>query len=129
MYFFALLLLPKLLYSLDLNLMCTNYNVNNKEVDVKDIFLLMDSDSKKIELGGLSFFADQIFITNSNISWTASDINLYPDSDGEDSNGEISGIIGRYSGELVLNFKKNHEKRGKSLIFNCRKFKMKERKF
>ena len=109
--------------------MCTNYNVNNKEVDVKDIFLLMDSDSKKIELGGLSFFADQIFITNSNISWTASDINLYPDSDGEDSNGEISGIIGRYSGELVLNFKKNHEKRGKSLIFNCRKFKMKERKF
>ncbi len=104
--------------------MCTNYNVNNKEVDVKDIFLLMDSDSKKIELGGLSFFADQIFITNSNISWTASDINLYPDS-----NGEISGIIGRYSGELVLNFKKNHEKRGKSLIFNCRKFKMKERKF
>ena len=64
----------------------------------------MNSDSKKIELGGLSF-ADQISITNSNVSWTASDINLYPDS-----NGEISGIIGRYSGELVLNFKRNEEK-------------------
>ena len=50
MYFFALLLLPKLLYSLELNLMCTNDNINNKEVDVKDIFLLLDSDSKKLNL-------------------------------------------------------------------------------
>ena len=124
MYFLALLLLPKLLYSLELNLICTNDNINNKEVDVKDIFLLLDSDKKKIELGGLSFFADQISITNSNVSWTASDINLYPDS-----NGEISGIIGRYSGELVLNFKRNEEYHGKSMIFNCRKFKMKDRKF
>ena len=124
MYFLALLLLPKLLYSLELNLICTNDNINNKEVDVKDIFLLLDSDKKKIELGGLSFFADQISITNSNVSWTASDIKLYPDS-----NGEISGIIGRYSGELVLNFKRNSENHGKSMIFNCRKFKMKDRKF
>lgn len=124
MYFLALLLLPKLLYSLELNLICTNDNINNKEVDVKDIFLLLDSDKKKIELGGLSFFADQISITNSNVSWTASDIKLYPDS-----NGEISGIIGRYSGELVLNFKRNEENHGKSMIFNCRKFKMKDRKF
>ncbi len=124
MYFLALLLLPKLVYSLELNLICTNDNINNKEVDVKDIFLLLNSDSKKIELGGLSFFADQISITNSNVSWTASDINLYPDS-----NGEISGIIGRYSGELVLNFKRNEENHNKSMIFNCRKFKMKDRKF
>ena len=83
----------------------------------------MNSDSK-IELGGLSFFADQISITNSNVSWTASDINLYPDS-----NGEISGIIGRYSGELVLNFKRNEENHNKPMVFNCRKFKMKDRKF
>ena len=124
MYFLALLLLPKLLYSLELNLICTNDNINNKEVDVKDIFLLLNSDSKKIELGGLSFFADQISITNSNVSWTASDINLYPDS-----NGEISGIIGRYSGELVLNFKRNEENHNKPMVFNCRKFKMKDRKF
>ena len=124
MYFLALLLLPKLVYSLELNLICTNDNINNKEVDVKDIFLLLNSDSKKIELGGLSFFADQISITNSNVSWTASDINLYPDS-----NGEISGIIGRYSGELVLNFKRNEQNHNKSMIFNCRKFKMKDRKF
>lgn len=124
MYFLALLLLPKLVYSLELNLICTNDNINNKEVDVKDIFLLLNSDSKKIELGGLSFFADQISITNSNVSWTASDINLYPDS-----NGEISGIIGRYSGELVLNFKRNEENHNKPMVFNCRKFKMKDRKF
>ena len=38
--------------------------------------------------------------TDSNISWSASNIQIYPNS-----NGKISGIVGRYSGQLVLNFK------------------------
>ena len=124
MYFLLIFLIPKLLFSLELNLICTNNYSTLNEVDVKDVFLLLDSDSKKINLGGLSFFADKITITKSNISWSSSNIDIYPDS-----NGEVSGIIGRYSGELVLNFKRYDDETVKSLIFDCRKFEIKERKF
>ena len=124
MYFLLLALIPKLLFSIELNLLCTNDHSKVKEVDVKDIFLLLDSDTKKIDLGGLSFYADDISVTKSNITWVASNINMYPDS-----NGEISGIIGRYSGELVLNFKRYDDDKVDSLIFNCRKFEIKDRKF
>ena len=124
MYLFLLILLPKLLFSLELNLLCTNDYSNNKEVDVKDIFLLMDSDSKKIELGGLAFSADKISISKSNISWTADNVQIY-----SDSMGEISGILGRYSGDLVLNFQRHDENKIKSLNFSCRKFELKQRKF
>jgi hypothetical protein len=124
MYFLLLLLIPKLLFSVELNLLCTNNYSTLKEVDVKDIFLLLDSDTKKIDLGGLSFYADVVAISDSNISWSASNINIYPDS-----NGEVSGIIGRYSGELVLNFMRYEDDKISSLVFNCRRFELKERKF
>ncbi len=124
MYFFLILLIPKLLFSLELNLLCTNNSSNFKEVDVKDVFLLLDSDSKRIDLGGLSFIADEILITKSNISWTAKNIRMYSDSD-----GEISAIIGRYSGELVLNFTRYDDSQVSSLFLNCRKFEYKDKKF
>ena len=124
MYFLLIFLIPKLLFSLELNLICTNNYSSLNGVDVKDVFLLLDSDSKKINLGGLSFYADRISITKSNISWSSSNVDIYPDSD-----GEVSGIIGRYSGELVLKFKKYDDDSTNSLIFDCRKFEFKERKF
>ena len=46
-----------------------------------------------------------------------------------DSNGKISGIVGRYSGQLVLNFQKDDDEKISSLTFNCKKFEMKEKKF
>ena len=124
MYFLLIFFIPKLLFSLELNLICTNNYSSLNEVDVKDVFLLLDSDSKKINLGGLSFVADKISITKSNISWSSSNVDIYPDSA-----GEVSGIIGRYSGELVLNFKKYDDDSVNSLIFDCRKFEIKQRKF
>ena len=51
-------------------------------------------------------------------------IELYPES-----NGSVSGILGRYSGDLVLNFKREDSHKTNSLIFNCRKFAFKDRKF
>ncbi|MFL2660346.1 MAG: hypothetical protein ACJ0G4_00145 [Alphaproteobacteria bacterium] len=119
-----LLLIPNFLLALELNLLCTNSYPRTKDLDVKDMFLLLDSDTKKIDLGGLSFFADDISITKSNISWKASNINLFPES-----NGDISAILGRYSGELILNFTKYNEDKRTSLVFKCRKFKIKERMF
>ena len=95
-----------------------------RSLDVKDVFLIIDIEKKRIDLGGLSFFADTFKNTDSNISWTAKDVSLYPDS-----NGDISGIIGRYSGQLVLNFEKYDDEKITSLTFNCKKFEVKQRKF
>lgn len=124
MYLLFLLLIPKLIFSLELNLVCTNNTALTNEVDVKDIFLLLNTDNKKVDLGGLSFEADNILVTKSNISWFSKNIELYPES-----NGSVSGILGRYSGDLVLNFKREDSHKTNSLIFNCRKFAFEDRKF
>ena len=124
MYLLLLFLIPKLIFSLELNLVCTNNNALTNEVDVKDIFILLNTNNKRVDLGGLSFEADNILVTRSNISWFAKNIELYPES-----NGSITGILGRYSGELVLNFKREDSHKTNSLIFNCRKFAFKDRKF
>ena len=79
MYLLFLLLIPKLIFSLELNLVCTNNNALTNEVDVKDIFLLLNTDNKKVD--------------------------------------------------LVLNFKREDSHKTNSLIFNCRKFAFKDRKF
>ena len=124
MYLLFLLLIPKIIFSLELNLVCTNNNALTNEVDVKDIFLLLNTENKRVDLGGLSFEADNILVTKSNISWFSKNIELYPESD-----GSVSGILGRYSGDLVLNFKREDSHKTNSLIFNCRKFAFKDRKF
>ena len=119
-----LLFLPKISFSNELNLICTNNYIDVRSLDVKDVFLIIDTDKNKIDIGGLSFFADTLKNTDSNISWTAKDVPLYPDS-----NGDVSGIIGRYSGQLVLNFEKYDDGKITSLTFNCKKFEVKHKKF
>ena len=44
-----LLLIPNFLLALELNLLCTNSYPRTKDLDVKDMFLLLDSDTKKID--------------------------------------------------------------------------------
>ena len=51
------------------------------EVLMLGCFLIIDYKKKRIELGGLNFFADNFKVTDSNISWHASDIDIYPDSE------------------------------------------------
>ena len=122
--FFLIFIIPKILISDVLNLICTNNYIDVKSLDVKDLFVIIDKDSKKIELGGLSFFVDDLKETESNISWKATNIEIYPES-----NGDISGIIGRYSGELVINFDRYDDSKRRSLVFNCKKFKNFDKKF
>ena len=124
MLFILLFFFPIFAFSLELNLVCTNNSKSNTEVDVKDIFVLINSDKNTVEVGGLSLKPDKINVTESNISWSANDIQLYPDSE-----GEVYGLIGRFSGELVLNFKRYEDNKSDSLIFSCRKFKIKDRRF
>ena len=121
---FLVLLFPKFLFADILNLICTNNYIDVKSLDVKDLLVIINKDSKKIELGGLSFFVDELKETDSNISWKASNIEIYPES-----NGDVSGIIGRYSGQLVVNFDRYDNDKRQSLVFNCKKFEPIEKKF
>ncbi len=122
--FFLLFFFPISLFSQPLNLICTNNYVNVKSLDVKDLFVVIDKNNRKIELGGLSFFVEDYKETDSNISWSASDIKIYPET-----NGDVSGIIGRYSGQLVINFDRYDDGKRQSLVFNCKKFETLEKKF
>jgi hypothetical protein len=124
MLFILLFFFPIFAFSLELNLVCTNNSTSNTEVDVKDIFVLINTDENTVEVGGLSLKPSKINVTESNISWLADDLQLYPDSE-----GEVYGLIGRFSGELVLNFKRYEDNKSNSLIFSCRKFKIKDRRF
>ena len=124
MLFILLFFFPIFAFSLELNLVCTNNSTSNNEVDVKDIFVLINTDENTVEVGGLSLKPSKINVTESNISWLANNLQLYPDSE-----GEVYGLIGRFSGELVLNFKRYEDNKSNSLIFSCRKFKIKDRRF
>ena len=124
MLFILLFFFPNFRLSLELNLVCTNNSTSSTEVDVKDIFVLINTDENTVEVGGLSLKPSKINVTESNISWLANDLQLYPDSE-----GEVYGLIGRFSGELVLNFKRYEDNKSNSLIFSCRKFKIKDRRF
>ena len=124
MLFILLFFFPIFASSLELNLVCTNNSTSSTEVDVKDIFVLINTDEETVEVGGLSLKPSKINVTESNISWLANDLQLYPDSE-----GEVYGLIGRFSGELVLNFKRYEDNKSNSLIFSCRKFKIKDRRF
>tara|TARA_B100001248_G_scaffold220649_1_gene176446 strand:+ start:269 stop:643 length:375 start_codon:yes stop_codon:yes gene_type:complete len=124
MLFILIFFFPIFAFGLELNLVCTNNSSGNTEVDVKDIFVLINTDENTVEVGGLSLKPSKINVTESNISWLANDLQLYPDSE-----GEVYGLIGRFSGELVLNFKRYEDNKSNSLIFSCRKFKIKDRRF
>ena len=124
MAFILLFFFPFFASSLELNLVCTNNSTSVTDVDVKDIFILINTDEETVQVGGLSLKPSKINVTESNISWVANDLQLYPDSD-----GEVYGLIGRFSGELVLNFKRYEDNKSNSLIFSCRKFKIKDRRF
>ena len=88
------------------------------------MFVNVNSDSGFIEMGGLSFYVRDIKVSETNISWIAENVELYPDSD-----GIVTGIIGRYSGTLIVEFFRYEDNSRSSLNFTCKKFKFKDRKF
>ena len=124
LFFLFFFFIPVSIFSGTLNLICTNNYIDVKSLDVKDLFVVINKDERKIELGGLSFFVDDFKETDSNISWRASNIKIYPET-----NGDISGIIGRYSGQLVVNFDRYDDGKRQSLVFNCKKYEPIEKKF
>ncbi len=124
LFFLIFFFIPIIVFSQSLNLICTNNYIDVRSLDVKDLFVVINKNDRKIELGGLSFFVDDFKETDSNISWHASDIKIYPET-----NGDVSGIIGRYSGQLVVNFDRYDDGKRQSLVFNCKKFEPIEKRF
>ena len=124
LFFLIFFFSPISVLSKPLSLICTNNYIDVKSLDVKDLFVVIDKNNRKIELGGLSFIVEDFKETDSNISWSASDIKIYPET-----NGDVSGIIGRYSGQLVVNFDRYDDGKRQSLVFNCKKFEPLEKKF
>ena len=116
---------PKYLKSVELSILCIKEtNVNDKK-DIKDIIVSLNSDSKSIEIGGLRFTADQFIITDSNIRWSAEKVeNLY-----DESPGYAAGTLGRFSGNLSLIFRKENSLKDNNMNLNCKRYKMKDRKF
>jgi len=133
MFFFRIILFiviivlldSKNLFAVELNILCIEKNVGNKQKDIKDIIVNLNSNTKQVTIGGLKFVADEFIITESNIRWNAENIkNLY-----DDTNGFTSGTLGRFSGNLSLVFTKEHSLKKNIMTLTCSKFKMKDRKF
>ena len=119
------LVLPRYLSSVELSILCIKENHRNEKKDIKDIIVSLNSENKLVEIGGLRFTADQFIITNSNIRWSAENVdNLY-----DDSAGYAAGTLGRFSGNLSLVFRKENSLKDNNMNLNCKKFKMKDRKF
>jgi hypothetical protein len=113
------------LKALEINMLCTTNSDRQSIKNFNDLIVNINSESKEITIGGLTFVADKILVTESNIKWSANNIeNLY-----EESSGETTGTLGRFSGSLSLTFKKNNSIRHSKIDLLCKDFKMKDRKF
>ena len=124
--FSCLIFLDSKLIADEINLLCVkDINVLSNKNSIKDLIIKIDTDSKKIEVGGLSITADKFEISETNIKWTAENIeNMY-----ENSSGTIKGALGRFSGSLNLSFTQHKTNSKSSLNLSCNTFKMKNRKF
>ncbi len=111
--------------SMELNLLCIMNDNDIGKSTVKDLILQINTESNKVKLGGLVFTADDLKLTETNLTWEALNVpNLYPDS-----SGYTSGTLGRFSGELNLFFKHKISKKKLSLNYKCEKYKLRNRKF
>ena len=110
----------------EIDLLCVkDINLLSNKNSIKDLIIKIDTNSKKIEVGGLSVTADKFDVTETNIKWTAENIqNMY-----DDSSGTMKGALGRFSGSLNLSFIQHKTNSKSSLNFSCNTFKMKNRKF
>lgn len=113
------------LKALEINMLCTTSSDMQSIKNFNDLIVNINSENKEITIGGLTFTADKILVTESNIKWSANNVeNLY-----EESSGETTGTLGRFSGSLSLTFKKNNSIRFSKIDLLCKDFKMKDRKF
>ena len=113
------------LKALEINMLCTTNSNMQSIKNFNDLIVNINSENQEITIGGLTFTADKILVTESNIKWSANNVeNLY-----EESSGETTGTLGRFSGSLSLTFKKNNSIRFSKIDLLCKDFKMKDRKF
>lgn len=116
---------PSITSAIELKLICISRVDKPKSQDFNDLIISLSSENNKVEIGSLKFEADEMIVTDSNIKWIANNIeNLY-----SDSSGYASGILGRFSGNLALKFKKIESGNDNQIWLNCTQLRMKDRKF
>lgn len=125
LYFNYIFLFSSSSHSMELNIVCTNNESFNFSEEFKDLVVYLNSESKQVSLGGLSFVADKFVVTDTNIKWNAINVkNMYDDSD-----GSAFGTLGRFSGNLTVTFIKKNEDIKSFLNLECKNLKIKDRKF
>lgn len=110
----------------ELNLLCTENSDHNKHLYPRDLIVRINTGLNQIEIGGLKLTPENLILTESNIKWfNANNDNMF--GDGEP--GLSSGLLGRFSGMLSLEFIKINNNRKSNLHYKCEKFKIRNRRF
>ncbi len=113
--------------SVELDLLCTqNTSGFSNHIYPRDLIVRINSDTNQINIGGLSISVQNLEVSESNIKWSnAKKENMF----GENEHGLSSGLLGRFSGILSLEFLKISSNAKSNLNYQCENFKIKNRKF
>ena len=125
--FLIFLFLSTTLLSVELNLLCSQKSsALSKNIYPRDLIIRINTESNIVAIGGLTIKAKNLEITESNIRWSEiRNDNMF----GENNAGLSSGLLGRFSGILSLEFTKLSIFSKSNFNYQCEDFKIKNRKF
>lgn len=125
--FLIFLFLSTTLLSVELNLLCSQKSsALSKNIYPRDLIIRINTESNIVAIGGLTIKAKNLEITESNIRWSEiRNDNMF----GENNAGLSSGLLGRFSGILSLEFTKLSTFSKSNFNYQCEDFKIKNRKF
>lgn len=125
--FLIFLFLSTTLLSVELNLLCSQKSsALSKNIYPRDLIIRINTESNIVDIGGLTIKAENLEVTESNIRWSEiRNDNMF----GENNAGLSSGLLGRFSGILSLEFTKLSKFSKSNFNYQCEDFKIKNRKF
>jgi len=115
------------IFSIELDLLCTQNTTGiSNHIYPRDLIVRINSDSNQVNIGGLTISTENLEVSESNIKWSnAKKENMF----GENEHGLSSGLLGRFSGILSLEFLKISSNSKSNLNYQCENFKIKNRRF
>lgn len=125
--FLIILFFSTNIFSIELNLLCSqNTPALSKNIYPRDLIIRINTESNTVDIGGLTINAENLEVTESNIRWSeVRNDNMFGNNDA----GLSSGLLGRFSGILSLEFTKLSTFSKSGFNYQCEDFKIKNRKF
>ena len=113
--------------SMELDLLCSHKTpALSKNIYPRDLIIRINTESNIVVIGGLTIKAKNLEVTESNIRWSEiRNDNMF----GDNNAGLSSGLLGRFSGILSLEFTKLSTFSKSNFNYQCEDFKIKNRKF